>query len=417
MVSVESLACPTAGQLPESAWQGLFAGYRALVTDTTEAPDSYHYAVFATVLGATLGRRLWVNYGHPVFPNLYACLVGTTSHARKGTAWRRGHTLLNKLHCADGDTPEESALQVVPGIGSAEGLLDVLNGKRKVVVVAEEEFSSLLGKAKQEALSNLIPKLTSLFDCHDLETLQTRHKKVTALEPFVSIVTGTTPEWLEKYLSRDDIHGGFANRFIYVSGEPKPPKPYPDPVHTQRQAQLVQSMNDIRAWAQHLNESSCQGELVASEAAKTLFEDYYRENYEASKHEALAAVLTRRMPLYVWKLALLYAACERSEGIEPCHVEPAIAVARCLERSVQTIFAEFGTSKTRKLENRFKALLKEAGGAMTSRDLYRKLGITAAYCNTIGASLVQAGEVKREPFHSAGRDVSGYALVPERRDQ
>ena len=44
----------TSPVLPEDAWTGLFAKYRALVAGTTEASDNYHFGGFLTILGTTL---------------------------------------------------------------------------------------------------------------------------------------------------------------------------------------------------------------------------------------------------------------------------------------------------------------------------------------------------------------------------
>ena len=72
--------------LPDNIWRGLFAEYRDLVSGTTEAPDIYHFGIFAFVLGVTLARRIWLNYARPIYPNFYICEVGTSALTRKGTA-------------------------------------------------------------------------------------------------------------------------------------------------------------------------------------------------------------------------------------------------------------------------------------------------------------------------------------------
>ena len=172
-----------------------------------------------------LGRRIHVYHARRLFPNFYICLVGRTAITRKDTARYRTQRLLNDLHSEENQ--ENPQFQILPGISSAEGLLDALGGERKVVVLSESELLSLLAKARQEALSNLIPKLTSLFDCPDLETLKTRQRTVVCKEPFLSISSGTTLAWLQKALTEKDIYGGFANRFIFVHGNPKTPLPFP----------------------------------------------------------------------------------------------------------------------------------------------------------------------------------------------
>ena len=317
--------------LPDDVWRGLFADYRDLVSGTTEAPDIYHFGIFAFVLGVTLARRIWLNYARPIYPNFYICEVGTSALTRKGTAWGRGLDILRRLHVQPpGQQPP--TLTIVPGVGSAEGLLDCLEGDRRVLVVSEEEFRSLLTKAKQEALSNLIPKLTALFDCPDVETLITRKNTVIANEPFVAIVTGTTKEWLERSLLESDIHGGFANRFIYLIGEPKSPMAFPPKINANRRDEIVQKINEIRLWAEGIEQSPSKGEIILSPDAIAVFEPYYAENYSQSNQDSVASNLIRRMPLHAMKLALLYAALDKSMEIKKEHMEAAIAAIRIFER-------------------------------------------------------------------------------------
>ena len=212
---------------------------------------------------STIDRLL---HARRLFPNFYICLVGRTAITRKDTARCRAQRLLNDLHSEE--NPENPQFQILPGIGSAEGLLDALGGERKVVVLSESELLSLLAKARQEALSNLIPKLTSLFDCPDLETFKTRQRTVVCKEPFLSISSGTTLAWLQKALTEKDIYGGFANRFIFVYGNPKPPLPFPPKVDADAYTALLAKINDMRLWAERLRQSEAGGELTVPDTTQ-----------------------------------------------------------------------------------------------------------------------------------------------------
>jgi hypothetical protein len=365
--------------LPESCWKGLFADYRELVAPTTEAPDSYHFASFAVVVGALLGRRVWVHYANRLYPNIYTVLAGTSGLPRKSTSWSRGRDLVDALQDASDPTAKPS-VQVIHGTGSAEGLLDALDGNSRVVVMVSDEFRTLLGKGKQEG-SILVPCLTELFSCRDYR-LQTRQKTVVAVEPFMSIVANTTISWLEQSLAENDILGGFAGRFLYVIGEPKGPLPYPPKPDKARFDSLVKSLNECRAFADEVAKSG--GELVPSNEAKATFAEYYRQHRRHCEDENLQTTLLRRLPDYCWKLALLYASLDKSRVIDVDHITPAIEAVQFFEGCTQRIFATFGESKTLRLERRLEEMLKATPErTMRARDLQRKLGIDARYFGSI----------------------------------
>lgn len=287
-----------ANQLPESVWQGLLAEYRDLVKDTTEAPDAYHYLVAITIIGVILGRRVHTLYGGSnLYPNIFGVEMGVSGLGRKTTSWLRGEALLILVLSKENNgvvwSTDEAEKQAnpeytqVPGIGSAEGLLDALNGVRKVVLVTENEFATILTKAKQSGTSNLIPKLTSLFDCPKKDGLKVKTKSADVIEPFLSILTASTPEWLSKHLQDQDIAGGFANRFLFVWGDPKDPNPYPPAVDEAKQKRLAEKLKDIRNWAEDVG-----GYIAASEEAKQAFESLYYAQIEKERENSLQAILT-----------------------------------------------------------------------------------------------------------------------------
>ena len=399
-------------ELPEEVWQGLYGDYRDLVAGTTEAPDNYHYACFAVALGATLGRRIHVYHARRLFPNFYICLVGRTAITRKDTARYRAQRLLNDLHSEE--NLENPQFQILPGIGSAEGLLDALGGERKVVVLSESELLSLLAKARQEALSNLIPKLTSLFDCPDLETLKTRQRTVVCKEPFLSISSGTTLAWLQKALTERDIYGGFANRFIFVHGNPKPPLPFPPKMDADAYTALLAKINDVRLWAERLEQSEAGGELVVPNTTKAMFADYYAEYHKRCAAETLPATLIPRVQTFVWKFGLLYAAMAGSEQILPEHLEPAILAGNYFEESVLQIFHTFGASRGKQVEEKLLAFLRSKGRGVPilQRDVYRALNLSATELEQAAKPLERLGFIRNSTrVTEKGRKVFCYEAL------
>jgi hypothetical protein len=214
---------------------------------------------------------------------------------------------------------------------------------------------TLLAKARQESLGNIIPALTELYDSPDLVNPPVHTKDVKpAHEPFLSIMAGTTQDWLHKALTERDIYGGFANRWLYFYGLPKEPMPNPSKVDTNKRNKLVQDLNQLRDWAN----SVPNGEIIKSDEASTLFENYYCEYYRRCQQPGLIPTLIVRVQDFIWKIALLYAIDASSAVIAKDHMEAAIAVGDYLEASITEVFATFGASRGKAQETRLLDFLK-----------------------------------------------------------
>jgi hypothetical protein len=391
------LNAPTALEFPDIAWQGLFQDYRDLVAETTEAANAFHYATFCQVLGCTLGRRLHVYHATKLYPNFYICLVGRSGLTRKDTCWARASDFLWRLH-TDTDGEESPPFRIVRGIRSYEGLLDELAGERKVRLIQLGELLSLLAKAKQESIGNIVPQLSELYDCPDLVNPPVHQKMVKCREPFVSIIAGTTQAWLQKALTEREIYGGFANRWLYFFGSPKEAKPNPPKVDSGKRDELVKAINQIRLWA----ESIQNDEITISEEAKKLFEEYYKDYYRRCQQEGLIPTLIVRIQDFIWKLALLYAAMNLSEVIRAQDLQPTIAVGNYLETSVTEVFRSFSDTRGKQLETKIQDYLKSAGRPVDYRDVYRTFNISAREFSQCVEPLVSLGLIGNSHRRGAG---------------
>ena len=405
--SAKATVSPANLEFPFIAWRGLFAVYWSLVKDTTEAADAFHFAAFLQVMGCTLGRRLHVYHAGRQFPNFYTCLVGRSGLTRKDTTTSRGRAVLDALH-AYPDDEKDPSFKVVRGIRSYEGLLDELAGERKVRLIQLGELLSLFAKASQQNLSTIIPALTELYDCPDLLNPPVHQDVTPAREPFLSIMAGTTQDWLQKALTERDIYGGFANRWLYFYGLPKDPMPNPPKVDKKEQAALVQSLNEIRNWA----DSVPDGEVTISDDANTLFDGYYREYYRRCQQPGLIPTLVVRIQDFIWKIALLYAADSLSEAISADHLEAAIAVGNYLEASVAEVFANFGSSNTKAQEMRLLDFLRSEGEPVPEREVYRRLKVSAKELEDLVLPLTRIGIIHNSFMKTEkGRRVRTYEAV------
>lgn len=395
-------------ELPNIAWRGLFKDYRDMVASTTEAADAFHYATFLQVFGCTIGRHLSVYHATKLYPNFYNCLVGRSGLTRKDTTWARGRAVLDRLHAESENNPSPP-FKIVRGIRSYEGLLDELAGERKVRLIQLGELLSLLAKAKQDSLGNIIPALNELYDSPNLLNPPVHQKDVKpATEPFLSIMAGTTQDWLQKALTERDIYGGFANRWLYFYGLPKDPMPNPPKVDPDKRNAIVRALNQIRDWATAVP----NGEITISDEASELFEAYYGEYYRRCQLPGLIPTLIVRIQDFIWKIALLYAADTMSEAISSDHLEAAIAVGKYLEASVAEVFASFGTSNGKAQETRLLDFLRAEGGPVPEREVYRRLNMSAKELESVVTPLLKIGLVQNSYQKTdRGRQVKRYEAI------
>lgn len=381
---------PLAFPFPESAFRGIFGDFRDLMGPTTEASDVFHYWMCALMFGATLGRQLSVIHAGELFPNFYVVLVGTSGWARKDTAWNRAEMLLDALH-ADDDR-EHPQLRLIYGAASVEGLLKIAAGS-KATVLRQAEFASLLRKGKQEATSNLLPQLTQAYDCPQRIQSPTKNDPITWNNPFLSIAAGSTKEWLQKHLQESDIKGGFGNRFIFALGERKGPMAYPPDVRKAPLDALNKSIVGVRAWANSLDQS--QRQLKVTEDAKDLFAEWYAPFYIQASGDGIIPSLAVRMQDFAWKLALLYAAWDKSLEITLDHLMPALSVVNYQRETNRTIFGDY-SGTNRELESRITEILEASPGrVMTNRAMYRKLKISSGRLMAIYKPLSEVGVVRQ----------------------
>jgi hypothetical protein len=384
-------------ELPAIAWRGLFEDYRDMVAPTTEASDAFHFAAFLQVFGCAIGRRLHVYHAGRQFPNFYICLVGRSGLTRKDTTWSRAEDVLNNLH-ARSEEELSPSFKAVRGLRSYEGLLDELAGERKVRLIQLGELLSLLAKAKQESLGNIIPALTELYDMKDIINPPVHQKDVQpAREPFLSIIAGTTQDWLQKALTERDVYGGFANRWLYFYGLPKDPMPNPPKVDPGKRNRLVQELNQIRNWSEDVP----NGEITISDEANALFEDYYLDYYRRCQQPGLIPNLIVRIQDFIWKIALLYAADTMSETLSKEHLEAAMAVGNYLEASVTEVFANFGESRGKQAEKRVLEYLRSKG-PVPYRIVHRNLNFSSAELQGLIEPLIKVGLIKNH-YQGKGR--------------
>ena len=185
-----------------------FKPYAAAFEGRTEVPLSYHFAVLKTVIGASLGRMVYIDSTNKIYPNFYTVLVGETGITRKSTALRLGEQLLRDSDPAVRvlralSTPEGLLQTFVPPEGYTLGSIVPTGNKPEPInkqlewrltestenvegfriLVSLDEFAALLKKATKSYADGIIQLITEAYNYPDSLDLPKRNNPVSAALP------------------------------------------------------------------------------------------------------------------------------------------------------------------------------------------------------------------------------------------
>ncbi len=336
--------------IPESCWRKGFDLFRQACRGSTEAADAYIWGAYLTAAACVLGRQATLDCGFDVYPNVFVVSVGASGRARKTTAQAYFRGLLRRL--------DESVIHS-SGIGSPEGLIEMLAGKGEGMsqrcVLDLNELSSLLLKASSEATRGLGPLLTTLYDCPETARLPNRKSNLVATEPYVSLISSTTRDWLQRDLTSANVAGGLGNRLIYLWGPEKPAIPFPP----KRDSRLLAEAEEALRGA--MNRHRTRVEYGLTPEALEFWSPWYIEERARKYENPIAEALAQRLHVTALKVAMIYAAIEGTLQITTEQIAAAVDFAN-YQRDVQRIaFEGYGHSNRQKIEARIKVVLRDGG--------------------------------------------------------
>ncbi len=172
-----------------------------------ETPYSFDVSVALSAVGAAMRRNCWFDQTDwHVYPNLPVLLVGG-SGTGKDTAINRITRLLMEQN-------------IVPIIGgrSPETITDILYRQQAdptVAVVKAGELSDFFGKKDyQSGMLQCITDLLSNNPFVDISLKSAQDRKI--LRPTITVMGGSTKEWLHSAMPDGSMEGGFYPRFLIV---------------------------------------------------------------------------------------------------------------------------------------------------------------------------------------------------------
>jgi len=182
----------------------------------TEVPTLFAKWIAVSAISGSLSRDCFIDQGFfTVYPNMYIVLVAGSARCRKSTAIGMAEDFMRQVRpeinlLSQKMTPE-ALIAALSGY-SADGTDKALNCATGTIIV--DELSVFIDK---NAFKNgMIALLTKLYDSRDFEYLTLKRGKDTVTNPCVSLLGGSTIEWIRESIPEVAIGGGFTSRIIFV---------------------------------------------------------------------------------------------------------------------------------------------------------------------------------------------------------
>jgi len=390
-------------QLPTFPHEVMFGGamehYYEAFYGRNEICPAYQFASAIVQVGSVMGRGVWiVGMPKPLYPNIYAMLLGKTAAPRKSTARQFAVEHAKAVKLVDENPP----LQVISSVSTTEGLVHQLRTKemrqaqrtveaedgskdteqylKEIVVYPNlpefegvrmlihiDEMMSMFTKRQQQSSSGIIATLTELYSMpNDIQNTSKTASEI-AEYPCVSILGCSTQEWFGQGIRTSDIIGGWANRWQYYSGVEMPPIAYAEELDGRHLGRWNEHLVSLRQEFKH-QKFTMTDEVREMKSAGYIAE--HRRLWDSDNELANAA--SARQQDHVHKLALIFTLMDTPIGntiVDVPQWEKAERVGEYLLQSNLQLFGAIASDAIAENENKVLAVLERKGNECGKRDI------------------------------------------------
>ncbi len=413
-----------------AVYQGLAGEILRLIGPHTESDPMALLVQFLVAYGNVIGRRAhWRVEQTRHYCNLFLCIVGNSSKARKGTSWDYIEWLFRR--CDERWTND----RVLSGLSSGEGLIwsvrDAILRREKVggikalggggyqevevdpgvadkrALFQEPEFGSILGVMGRDG-NTLSGVIRQAWDKDRLHS-STKNNPAHASGAHVSIIAHVTSEDLHRRLTQTDAANGFANRFLWICARRSRYLPHGGRIHTVNFADVVAQLKEAIDFARD-DFADDGAPMVRDSSANELWEEVYPALSEAKA--GLLGAVTSRAEAQAMRIAAIYALLDRSKWIRRHHLEAGLAVWRYAEQSAAYIFGDQLADPDG--EKVAAALRKAFPAGLSSQQIRRQVfhgHRSGAELNRIMGTLTRAGLAEMEVDSSTRKPTTRWRSV------
>jgi hypothetical protein len=394
---------------PPSGYVGVMAKFADLYSQEYEPAKEFFYFDGLALLGTLLSGRLRVDFGSlTTQPRLYLLKVAKSGWRRKSTATRLAEKFIRKaleevkrtddLMVTPGETAD-SWMFVLPGAGSAEGLIEAFEKHRRVALIYDE-FRRFEKKGKVEG-SVLVSMVNELFDRNEYSNY-TKKSPVAISDSHLGFLSNTTEENYEQLVDAEELVGsGLLNRFLIIPSDsvkriPKPKDP-PEAELVPVRAELVGYLSKLLADGQEIV-------LTMTPEAEQLWTDWYMNLDETEE--------TTRLDNIGMRLMALFAFTSGKDVVDEEVMKAVIVVLEWQQKVRETYRPNPGQTPIARMEqNILKQLAKRD---MTKSDLYKFTNAYRFGAKIFKDAIANLRDNKQiKEVLSAGSKTARFVLVKE----
>lgn len=342
--------------------------YCAYIHPASEAPVNYLLWSACTGIAACLKRSVWIDRkSWKMYPNMYTVLVGHPGIG-KGSAINPITNIIKESGCANivGDriTIEYLLEKLAKGFPAVTA-----NGTGQVHFT--KDSSCLISAAELQVFATAsqftLPIMADLWDCreHPFDYGTKTQGKFIIDKPTVSMLGGSTTEWLVQSIPHSAVGGGFTRRvnFIYAKSKDKH-LPWPSITGGSVLQDLIEDLRCI---------SQLKGEMKFAKDAEPVFEDIYKTSDAGDFDDEATAAYKSSLWAHASKLAMTLSVAESDNLIiTKEHMQKAVDEVRAVIAGIAMTFRAVGESSMVGAVDKVLQFI-EAKGYCTRADIQRAL--------------------------------------------
>jgi hypothetical protein len=341
---------------PEWVISGAAGEFARLYSSSLESPIEFFYMSFLTCLGSVCADRLTLATALYPQPRLYVVLLGESADERKSTAIAKASDLFKEFFSSNISESLRNYgyyFRESYGVGSAEGLQNVLDETNKVLLCIDE-LKAFIGKCKAPG-SVLLPAVNTLFERNESEN-RTKTTNIVLHDVYLSFLAASTVKTYEEVWDSTFTNIGLPNRLFLVPGKGQRRFSIPGEISMDKKTEIMLLLSGVL----HLVEQVRV--LPITESAYAKYDQWYM-NREQSVH-------SRRLDTYALRLASLLAVNDYKTEVDEETIDKVLALVNW-QYPVRMLYDPIDADgKVARLEEKIRRNLKTRG-PLSERDVRR----------------------------------------------
>ncbi len=352
--------------LPTSGWLGRYLSF----TQDLEACARFKFFTACCALGAAINNKVWIVRGQdnllpPLFPNIWIILLAPPGRGHKTSTINMASNCLYEA-CpevrilADKLTPESLVKCLSEPVTEKDRFR--IGPKDATGLIKAPELSVFFGR--QQYNTGLVSLITDLYDYRKEWAVETIMRgRNTLKNNCISIMGGSTPDWLQHMLPEDSFTGGFMSRFVLVEMPPNylRRKAFPKKLSKDGWEEITEELGEV---------SELKGEMGWTPDCAKYYENYYENLFPSG--EVQKDAYQEREAEQILRLGMCLALSEKRLHITKKDFTQAKEIINFLMKETNPRIDKLTTHPRMSLVQDLQALLKQFGD-ITERDLLKKV--------------------------------------------